>query len=99
MLKFFGEFYEVKRIVAELEPEDRSRARQDRTRNVADALHQWLTAQRCPGARWFLIQRAGALEKRSSRVLPTFLSISGLWRAPASNATASISKGSAGAWE
>ncbi|MET3480384.1 transposase [Variovorax sp. 1126] len=45
-LKFFGELYEVERVVAELGPEDRRRVRQERSRKVADALHQWLTAQR-----------------------------------------------------
>uniref|UniRef100_A0A0R3QCL0 DDE_Tnp_IS66_C domain-containing protein n=1 Tax=Brugia timori TaxID=42155 RepID=A0A0R3QCL0_9BILA len=45
-LKFFGELYEFERVVAELGPEDRRRVRQERSRKVADALHQWLTAQR-----------------------------------------------------
>lgn len=45
-LKFFGELYEVERVVAELGPEDRRRVRQEHSRKVADALHQWLTAQR-----------------------------------------------------
>jgi transposase len=45
-LKFFGELYEVERVVAELAPEDRRRVRQGRSRKVADALHKWLTAQR-----------------------------------------------------
>nr|WP_253819972.1 IS66 family transposase [Variovorax paradoxus] len=45
-LQFFGELYEVERVVAELAPEDRERVRQERSRKVANALHQWLTAQR-----------------------------------------------------
>ncbi|NVM87442.1 hypothetical protein FHT32_001081 [Variovorax sp. SG517] len=45
-MKFFGELYEVERVVAELGPEDRRRVRQEHSRKVADALHQWLTAQR-----------------------------------------------------
>ena len=45
-LKFFGELYEVERVVAELGPEDRRRVRQEHSRKVADALRQWLTAQR-----------------------------------------------------
>jgi transposase len=45
-LKFFGELYEVERVVAELAPEDRRRVRQERSRTVANALHQWLYAQR-----------------------------------------------------
>ncbi|NVM93296.1 hypothetical protein FHT32_006998 [Variovorax sp. SG517] len=45
-MKFFGELYEVERVVAELGPEDRRRGRQEHSRKVADALHQWLTAQR-----------------------------------------------------
>ena len=45
-LKFFGELYEVERVVAELAPEDRRRVRQERSRTVANALHQWLSAQR-----------------------------------------------------
>ena len=45
-LKFFGELYAVEREVAKLEPEDRSRIRQERSRKVADALQQWLAGQR-----------------------------------------------------
>ncbi len=45
-LKFFGELYKVERFVAELAPDDRRSARQERSSKVADALHQWLTAQR-----------------------------------------------------
>ncbi|MGF6346901.1 hypothetical protein QF040_001614 [Variovorax sp. W2I14] len=45
-LKFFGELYAVEREVTELEPEDRRRIRQERSRKVADALQQWLAGQR-----------------------------------------------------
>ncbi len=45
-LKYFGELYEVEQVVTKLAPEDRRRVRQERSRKVADALHQWLTAQR-----------------------------------------------------
>jgi transposase len=45
-LKFFRELYDIEREVAELEPDERKRTRQERSRKVADALHQWLTAQR-----------------------------------------------------
>ena len=45
-LRFFGELYEVERVVAKLDCKERGRLRQDRSRKVADALHQWLTAQR-----------------------------------------------------
>ena len=45
-LKFFGELYAVEREVAKLEPEDRRRIRQERSRKVADALQQWLAGQR-----------------------------------------------------
>jgi transposase len=45
-LKFFGELYDIERDVAALAAEERKRIRQERSRKVADALHQWLTAQR-----------------------------------------------------
>lgn len=45
-LKFFGELYDIERDVAVLAAEERKRIRQERSREVADALHQWLTAQR-----------------------------------------------------
>ncbi|MCR8958758.1 IS66 family transposase [Variovorax sp. S2] len=45
-LKFFGELYDIERAVAELATADRKRVRQERSRKVADALHQWLTSQR-----------------------------------------------------
>jgi transposase len=45
-LKFFGELYTVEREVADLQPEERRRIRQERSRKVADALQQWLAGQR-----------------------------------------------------
>jgi transposase len=45
-LKFFVELYEVEREVRPLEPAERKAIRQDRSKPVADALHQWLTQQR-----------------------------------------------------
>ena len=45
-LKFFGELYDIEREVAEIEPDDRRRTRQQRSAKVADALHQWLLRQR-----------------------------------------------------
>jgi transposase len=45
-LKFFGELYDVEREVAGLDPPARKRIRQESSRKVADALHQWLTSQR-----------------------------------------------------
>jgi transposase len=45
-LKFFVELYEVEREVRPLEPAERKSIRQDRSKPVADALHQWLTQQR-----------------------------------------------------
>jgi len=45
-LKLFGELYDIERDVAALAAEERKRIRQERSRKVADALHQWLTAQR-----------------------------------------------------
>jgi hypothetical protein len=45
-LKFFIELYEVEREVRPLEPAERKAIRQDRSKPVADALHQWLTQQR-----------------------------------------------------
>nr|WP_309958148.1 IS66 family transposase [Variovorax sp. 3319] len=45
-LKFFGELYDIERAVGELATADRKRVRQERSRKVADAMHQWLTAQR-----------------------------------------------------
>ncbi|WP_157103408.1 IS66 family transposase, partial [Variovorax sp. WDL1] len=45
-LKFFGELYAIEREVAELMPDERRRIRQERSRKVADAMHQWLSGQR-----------------------------------------------------
>ena len=45
-LKFFGELYGIERDVAGLDPPQRKRIRQEKSRKVADALHQWLIAQR-----------------------------------------------------
>jgi transposase len=45
-LKFFGQLYDIEREVQDLQPEQRQRVRQERSRKVADALQQWLTAQR-----------------------------------------------------
>lgn len=45
-LKFFIQLYEIERDVRELHPDERRRIRQQRSRPVADALHQWLRQQR-----------------------------------------------------
>ena len=45
-LEFFKRLYEVEREVKDLEPEQRRLIRQDKAKPVADALHQWMTAQR-----------------------------------------------------
>ena len=45
-LKFFGALYEVEREVRELPADERRAIRQEKSRPVADALHQWLTQQR-----------------------------------------------------
>ncbi len=45
-LKFFGALYEVEREVRELQADERRTIRRDKSRPVADALHQWLTQQR-----------------------------------------------------
>jgi transposase len=45
-LKFFGELYNVEREVAGSDADARRAARQQRSRLVADALHQWLSLQR-----------------------------------------------------
>ena len=42
-LKFFIQLYEVEREVREVQPDERKRRRQQDSRKVADALHQWLT--------------------------------------------------------
>jgi transposase len=45
-LKFFIQLYEIEREVRDLAAEERKTIRQDKTRKIADALHQWLTQQR-----------------------------------------------------
>jgi len=45
-LKFFVQLYEVERDVSDAPPEQRKQLRQQRSRPVADALHQWLVQQR-----------------------------------------------------
>lgn len=45
-LKFFGELYDVERMVADGTAEHRCDIRQRRSRPVADAMHQWLRQQR-----------------------------------------------------
>ncbi len=42
-LKFFVTLYEVEREVKQLKPNERKAIRQDRSKPIADALHQWLT--------------------------------------------------------
>ena len=45
-LKFFGQLYDVEREVADNDAEHRREVRRQRSRSVADALHQWLVQQR-----------------------------------------------------
>ena len=45
-LKFFMQLYEVEREVQPLPPDDRKAVRQQKSKPIADALHQWLTQQR-----------------------------------------------------
>jgi transposase len=45
-LKFFIQLYEIERELQDRNPEQRKANRQDRSRPIADALHQWLTQQR-----------------------------------------------------
>jgi hypothetical protein len=45
-LKFFGKLYDVEREVQKLTSDERQDIRQNKTKPVADALHQWLTQQR-----------------------------------------------------
>ena len=45
-LKFFGQLYDAERDVAGSDAHDRRAARRQRSRLVADALHQWLSQQR-----------------------------------------------------
>jgi transposase len=45
-LKFYKELYNVERKVQDLTPHERQAVRQECSRSVADAMHQWLTQQR-----------------------------------------------------
>ncbi len=45
-LKFFSRLYDVEREVQDLTADERKRIRQERSRPVADALHQWLGQER-----------------------------------------------------
>ena len=45
-LKFFMKLYEVEREVRELGADERQAIRHEKTKPIADALHQWLTQQR-----------------------------------------------------
>jgi hypothetical protein len=45
-LRFFIQLYEIERELHDRNPEQRKATRQDRSRPIADALHQWLTQQR-----------------------------------------------------
>ena len=45
-LKYFGALYAVERDVAELKPDRRAEIRLERARPIADALHEWMLAQR-----------------------------------------------------
>jgi transposase len=45
-LKFFGHLYDVEREVADSDPPQRCEVRRQRSRPVADALHQWLLQNR-----------------------------------------------------
>jgi transposase len=45
-LKFFVKLYEVEREVQQLPPDERKAVRKEKSRPVADALHQWLRLQR-----------------------------------------------------
>jgi transposase len=45
-LKFFIQLYNTEREVCQLDPLERKRIRQEKSRPVADALHLWLTQQR-----------------------------------------------------
>jgi transposase len=45
-LKFFGQLYDVEREVAGSDADERRATRQQRSRPVVDALHQWLSQQR-----------------------------------------------------
>jgi transposase len=45
-LKFFGQLYDVEREISDSQTELRKQVRRQRSRPVADALHQWLVQQR-----------------------------------------------------
>ena len=45
-LKFFMKLYEVEREIRELAADERKTIRQEKSKPIADALHQWLTQQR-----------------------------------------------------
>jgi transposase len=45
-LKFFIQLYDIEREVRDVQPDERKRRRQENSRQVADALHLWLTQQR-----------------------------------------------------
>jgi transposase len=45
-LKYFIQLYEIERGARDLAADERKTIRQDKTKPVADALHQWLTQQR-----------------------------------------------------
>jgi transposase len=45
-LKYFGALYAVERDVAEVEPHRRAEIRLERAQPIADALHEWMLAQR-----------------------------------------------------
>jgi transposase len=45
-LKFFVQLYEIEREVRDLAAGERKMIRQDKTKRIADALHQWLMQQR-----------------------------------------------------
>jgi transposase len=45
-LKFFIQLYEIEREAKDLPADERKTVRQDKTKPIADALHQWLTQQR-----------------------------------------------------
>jgi transposase len=45
-LKFYRQLYDIEREVQDLYPHERKAVRQERSRPVADAMHQWLTQQR-----------------------------------------------------
>ncbi|WP_087738480.1 IS66 family transposase [Paraburkholderia piptadeniae] len=46
-LKYFGTLYEIEREAAVLDPDARRALRHSRSRPVMDALHAWMSAQRC----------------------------------------------------